>query len=405
MGTFMKTGSIYTDMIKPLERELYNIIRHHENDERQRLDELYPHLRNIQYNSNKLQHLSNLREIVPVAVETVVKTAAWKDVRVEDVCLASFISGFCNADKSANTLACLFEFDFSDGSKLKMLPTQVGWTPPNVKVTEYLSEWSSVVKGEMTVDAFVELLKNKSHGRIPWVSDVPETKQISKRPVGEALEGGTFVTGSLDTVPCVISHPGTGIHFSGSKEDAINFLLEELIRAKEGSRNTEPGHIFAIEPYNRAKHGDEIDILMDDKGTTQRFKIGEDGQPIFPKSEAKGTGADGVTEGFMTFVQNTNTMVRRWASARASSIINRIGMSPTELCAPLARDDHYQINELLRTEIISSEERWQIYDAMKLLKDWAVISPVTGSFLGNVDAPFEKALQVAISRESLSIKD
>jgi len=305
MGIFMKTGSIYTDMIKPLEKLLYKKLFNRETSEWRWLDREQPHLRGVHERTEILQALSEMRKIVPLIAETVIRISLWKDTHIEKHDLTYY--------EKVNVTS--LDFYFPQGVYIAF------WQASVVSNQRECTEWSSVVKGEMTPEAFVELLKNKSHGRIPWISDVSETKQISKRPVGEALEGGTFVTGSLDTVPCVISHPGTGIHFSGSKEDAINFLLEELIRAKEGSRNTEPGHIFAIEPYNRAKHGDEIDILMDDKGTTQRFKIGEDGQPIFPKSEAKGTGADGVTEGFITPIQRRPVCVPRRQDVPGESLL------------------------------------------------------------------------------------
>jgi len=350
-----KKGSIYTDMIKPLEKQLYAQVLQLEDERRASLDEKFPHQKNLCYEDYLLEDLKELRSIVPITAKIVIEICLWKDVTVwhKDAHSLYRIQGSNPFSSYAKLYfhAIGLQKDFT----IAVSPTCLEWDD------NYEVEWSLVVKGEMTIDAFVELLKNKSQGRIPWISDVPELQQLT-------------------------------CDWSIRQKD-----FREAYKKFKGERE--------IEPYNRSNHGDEIDMLMDDKGTTQRFKIGEDGQPIFPKSEAKGTGADGVTEGFMTFVQNTNVMVRRLASARASSIIDRIGMSPTELCALLARGHRYQLTELVRKKIISSEEHHQIYDAMHLLKNWTVISPVTGYFLGNVDAPFEKALQVAIASESLTIRD
>lgn len=238
---YNKIGSIYTDMIKPLEKELYREIREHEDIERRKLDDIYPHLRGIHEDNEDFRRLRGIRRLVPRIAELVVKIGLWKDLRLNPHIPPLSLQW---GDQYCVT------YLFAPYASLIISPSHLRWRA-NEEGPQHVIEWSSVVKGEMTPAAFVELLKPGQ---------------------GIKAEGGTHV-------PCIITHPRTGINFSGTKEEAIDFLLKELIRAKENiaaqeakkiqDNKIEPGHIFEIEPYNRSKHGD-------------------DGQPVFPKSDAMG---------------------------------------------------------------------------------------------------------------------
>mgnify|MGYP000075376175 CR=1 FL=1 len=216
----MKTGSIYTDMIKPLEKQLYSVILSLENDERQAIDKISPHCRDIYYDSINLQGFQEIRKNISSIAEVVILVSLWKDMSIRN--FSFLIPG---------GLVVFFTRDTS----LTFWPNTVYWCISKRDVGIELPEWSSVAKGKMTPEAFAELLKAKKSTKKYYTS-------------------------------CSVE-----ISYRGEKIKCNSFQEPEL-----------------MEPYNRSKHGDEIDMLMDDKGTTQRFKIGEDGQPIFPKSDAMG---------------------------------------------------------------------------------------------------------------------
>jgi len=123
----------------------------------------------------------------------------------------------------------------------------------------------------MTVDTFVELLESR-HGST--AKDEIAAQEAAKIPYLKLPTYREYPVENEQALP----HP----------RKPAPIFAEEAYRKVKGEREIEPGHEFEIEPYKRLKHGDEIDMLMDGKGTTQRFKIGEDGQPIFPKSDAMG---------------------------------------------------------------------------------------------------------------------
>lgn len=150
--THHKVGSIYTDMIKPLEKKLYNIIRWHEDKERSGCDRDYPHLRSIHYDNDDLKSLLNIRKIVPLVAETVVKISLWKDASIQDRHRIIY--------QRSNRYA--LQLFFSQGSSITFWPAIACWSVSKDAGGTQVSEWSSVLADKMTVDEFVELLKHRT---------------------------------------------------------------------------------------------------------------------------------------------------------------------------------------------------------------------------------------------------
>lgn len=149
-----KIGCIYTDIIKPLELQLYNRIRYHEKKIRRRIDKKQPHLKNICYDSKELRELADLRKIVEVAAETVVRLALSRDTHIVKrpeglICGKAILF---NKDYSD------FYFNFSDGTCINLSLTECSTVDCKGKPIDH-PLWSSVVQGRVTPKDFVNTLQ------------------------------------------------------------------------------------------------------------------------------------------------------------------------------------------------------------------------------------------------------
>lgn len=152
-----KKGSLYGDMIKPLELWLYNSIRYHEKKTRRRMDKKHPHLNGMFYESKELQELADLRGIVEVTAETVVRLAIQKDahiVKQPEGPIPSYpVGGWHKRDIMYDG----FSFEYSDGTHINLSPTECCTVDHEGEFKSHLS-WPLVVKGEMTPEGFADYI-------------------------------------------------------------------------------------------------------------------------------------------------------------------------------------------------------------------------------------------------------
>lgn len=153
-----KKGSLYEDMIKPLELWLYNSIRYHEKKIRRRIDKKQPHLKNICYDSKELRELADLRKIVEVTAETVIRLAMSRDIHIvkqpEGLICGRVTFGNPADSKDYSD----FYFNFSDGTCINLSLTECSTVDCKGKPIDH-PLWSSVVQGRMAPKDFVNALQ------------------------------------------------------------------------------------------------------------------------------------------------------------------------------------------------------------------------------------------------------
>lgn len=157
-----KIGSIYIDMIKPLENKIYKGIQDFEDKCRRHQDKQSPHLRGISYDDPDMLAYASLRKHVPKIAEFIVGFSVQRDAHIKEIELLKDLHEDIVIEVWMEQHDVLFSCHCND--------KELGWLDvENLLNYKNSAEWSAYLQGRITTQKLIEGLHEMVNER--YVAD------------------------------------------------------------------------------------------------------------------------------------------------------------------------------------------------------------------------------------------